>query len=172
MTMDRADDAVVNERLRAGRIRLLGRIRQRRALTRVGVIGSALLLAGSGVAASMAVAQASATSVGRSVVCYGYADLDSLSGISEMAAPIGAPQPALDLATKREMCELVWKSGMAVARANGGHWPDVDPNTSNLPVPSLAFCRLRDGMTGGFPIEAPNGTAAAVCDSLGLPLLG
>lgn len=68
---------------------------------------------------------------------------------------------------------LVWKGGLKQAAASGGRWdPDIDPNTSTLPVPPLAFCELRNGVTAGFPIEAPASTPADVCSRLGLRLLG
>ncbi len=165
------DEDDIEVRLLAGRIRLLRRIAARRRGRRAAAAAAMLVVAGSGVAASVVVHRADAETIGTSVTCYAHADLGSLHGTSAMSSAVGAPVRQLSLTEKADMCALVWKSGLEQAAVDGGHWPDIDPNTSTLPVPPLAFCRLADGTTGGFPIEPPATTSRAVCDRLGLPLL-
>lgn len=158
--------------LAEGRPRLMHRIRSRRRATRVAVVAGVLLAASSGTAATLVVTQASHQTIATGVTCYSHDDLGSFSSGAGMAQADGHPYQAADLQTKRDMCGLVWKSGLKQAAATGGTWPDVDPNTSTIPVPPLALCTLANGTTGGFPIEAPSTTPMQVCDHLGLPLLG
>lgn len=158
--------------LARGRQHVTRHVRFHRRAARVAVISGVLLAACSGTAATFAVAQASHRTIATGVTCYAHDDLTSFSAGSAMAQAEGRPFRAADLRTKREMCGLVWKSGLEQAASNGGRWPDVDPNTSTIPVPALAVCTLPDGATGGFPIEAPAQTAIEVCDRLGLAFLG
>lgn len=163
MTIHFPSETETPAQLSAGRSQV-ARIRSRRRATRLAVIGRVLLAASSGTAAALTVAQASHQTIATGVTCYAHDDIGSFSSGAGMAQAEGHPSQGASLQTKKDMCELVWKSGLKQAAANGGTWPDVDPNTSTIPLPPLALCKLADGTTGGFPIEAPSTTAAQVCD--------
>lgn len=158
--------------LARGRQHVTRHIRFRRRAARVAVISGVLLAACTGTAATFAITQASHQTIATGVTCYAHDDLTSFSAGSAMAQADGRPFRAADVPTKREMCGLVWRSGLEQAAGDGGRWPDVDPNASTIPIPALALCTLADGTTGGFPIEAPARTASQVCDRLGLAFLG
>ncbi len=157
--------------LEAARSRVLTRIRRyRRARLSIAIAGAVVVVATAS-GGALVVQQITAPQAQNTVACYAHDDLNSLSGTAAMAFATpspGASQPAEQVANKAEMCALVWKAGLAQAAAHGGHWPSVDPNTSTLPVPALAYCVLSNGQTAGFPIEAPSSTAAQVCDRLGI----
>lgn len=157
--------------LAGGKSRVLRKIHVRQRAARVAVVGGVLLAASCGTGAFFAV-QASQEEIQTGVVCYSHDDLGSLSSTGSMVQPDGKPLKPVSLQTKQEMCGLAWRGGLKEAAANGGRWPDVDPNTSTIPIPPLAFCLQNNGVTAGFPIEAPSRTPAEVCDRLGLALLG
>ncbi|MEO6116885.1 MAG: hypothetical protein ABIP33_10920 [Pseudolysinimonas sp.] len=148
-------------------------IARRRLHFRVGIVAAVAVGAVAITGGAVVVQQVSRQQASNSVQCFAHDDLNSLSGMAAQADQI-APSPnatqsdSQEPANKAEMCALVWRAGLAEAAANGGHWLDVDPNTSTLPVPALAYCTLANGITGGFPIESPSTSSAQVCSRLGL----
>jgi hypothetical protein len=139
---------------------VLTRVRRRRHLVTAAIAGGAVVVAVSSMGAALVVQQVSSHEARTSAVCYSHDDLGSLSGTVQMADGAGN--------LKSDLCGDVWREGLKYAAAHGGHWPNIDPNTSTLRVPRLAYCVLDDGVTAGFPIEAPSKTKAGVCENLGL----
>lgn len=161
-----------DERLASARHTVVRRVRRRRRVTAGATVGAVLLVAGSGVGATLVVQQLTAQEAASTVQCYVHADLGSFHGDAGMAVATASPGVAAappEAMDKAEVCALVWRGGLAV-QAEGGH-PVVDSYTGlgDYPVPPLAFCILANGATGGFPIELPSKTAAQVCERLGLP---
>jgi hypothetical protein len=155
------------------RANVLKLIARRRRHFRVGVVAAVAVGAIAITGGTLVVQQVSRQQASDTVQCFAHDDLNSLSGMAAQATQI-APSPnatqaeGQEPANKAEMCALVWRAGLAEAASNGGHWPNLDPNTSTLPVPALAYCTLPNGITGGFPIEAPSTSAPQVCSRLGL----
>jgi len=159
--------------LSAARDNVLKRVRRRRRAVSVAIVGCAVVVALSATGATLAATQISSQEARTSVVCYAHDNLNSLSGTigGSVATNLttGVTQAPTSV-NKAELCATIWNEGIAQAAANGGHWPLVDPNSSNFPVPTLAYCILNNGETAGFPVEAPATTTAEVCENLGLPV--
>lgn len=142
--------------------------RRRRTLT-LTIGGVVALAAASSIAATVVLWTAGPDEARTTVVCYQHDDLNSVS------ASYGGqlvPTPGLRTGTPtvdpQAMCALAWKSGIAQVDGPHGRWPNINPNTSTIRVPPLAFCIRNDGITAGFPIERPATTAPQVCSQLGL----
>jgi hypothetical protein len=166
-------------RLAQARNVVLKRVRRRRHFITAAIAGGAVVVAVSSMGAALTVQEMSTSEARTSVECFAHDDLNSLSGTVAKAdsarhergstfGPFPASSSSRD--NKRDLCGYVWREGLKQAAAHGGHWPDVDPNTSTLPIPPLAFCVLDNGESAGFPIEAPQSTAGEVCDNLGLAI--